>query len=269
MEVNISGPMRQTIKKCVFSPEHGVVYQGIFEEAARELSRLLEANFMLRWLQKNTWRQIDYVPYQQNLPTLKQVLEHYRLRNQFEWFLVAEKHENYLYLWEALTRLVRFPSLEDAQTIVNTFPEELKAVPEAMNILTQALTTKNAGLLKSVDPQPIFRMLQTKWYSRWVVSQTWSLVKIIVNPSSFIPAALQESPTVCLQQQPSFKHIHAIDETSAIAAIAEANALVAAAGGASCSSPPTPDSVHSPKQLRDSFPRFSGLNLLRKKQPKP
>ena len=223
-EVNISGPMRKAIKKAVFMPKHGVVYQGIFEDAARELSHLLEANFMVRWLAKNTWRTIYYVPNQQSLPTLKQVLEHYRLRNQFELFLVAEDKEQFLYLWEALTRLTEHPNLEEAQSILSRFPEQLQTIPETMNTLSLAVTTESVEHLKSVDPTPIFRTLQVKWYSHWVVLQTWSLVKVTVNPSSFIPAALQQEEV----SRTTFTHIHADDETSAIAAIAAANALATA-----------------------------------------
>ena len=247
-EVNISGPVRKQIKLGVLKPKHGVVLQGVFEGAARELCTLLQENFMARWLAKNEWREIPFTPCAPALPSLRQVLAQPRLRNQFEWFLAGKDQQVYLYAWEALARLQQRPTLEAAAAAVDKFGSVMQqAVPEAFNTLTLALQTQSVDTLRTVDPTPLFRMLQIKWYPQWVVMQTWTLAKATACPSSAAfmlddeqedgehgDAAkaevreedAQEEHTVQLQKD-SVKHIHADDEESLIAAIAAANAALA------------------------------------------
>ena len=227
-EVNISGPMRRRIRDGVRAADGARVCQGVFEDAAREVAHLLAANFMPRWLARGAWRTTAFTPRTQSLPTLKQVLEHHRLRNQFEWFLAGEGKAAYLHAWEALAALQCAPALDAAQDTLKAHGPLLQsAAPDAFATLTRAVMTHDAALLRTVDPAPLFRMLEVTWYPRWVVLQTWSLVCVPVDPRAFSPAALQQAQdaqTVQLEQG-SLTHIHAGDETSAIAAIAAANAL--------------------------------------------
>lgn len=227
-EVNISGPMRRRIRDGVRAADGAPVCQGVFEDAAREVAHLLAANFMPRWLARGTWRTTAFTPCTQTLPTLKQVLEHHRLRNQFEWFLAGEGKAAYLHAWEALAALQRAPALDAAQDALTAHGRLLQtAAPDAFATLTRAAMTHDAALLCTLDPAPLFRMLEVTWYPRWVVLQTWSLVCVPVDPRAFSPAALQQvqdAQTVQLDEG-SVTHIHAGDETAAIAAIAAANAL--------------------------------------------
>lgn len=227
-EVNISGPMRRRIRDGVRAAAQGApVCQGVFEDAAREVAHLLAANFMPRWLARGAWRGIAFTPCAQSLPTLKQVLVHHRLRNQFEWFLAGEGKAVYLHLWEALSALQRSPALGTAQDVLAAHGPLLQtAAPDAFATLTRAAMTRDAALLRTLDPAPLFRTLEVTWYPRWVVLQTWSLVCVPVDPRAFSPAALQQAQdaqTVQLEQG-SVTHIHAGDETSAIAAIAAISA---------------------------------------------
>ena len=189
-EINISSKERATVERAIFSlPPGKCINQACFEELAREIRALLEANFLCRWAALGLWHNLDYENFVPALPSIAQTLGNKRLANMLRWFLSENGAEAYFDFLECADRYAVFPTHRLAAGIIAQFKGVLTEARCVVNPVGQG-TEPPANLFCDAH-KAVVRLIEKKYYPKWVCQQTWNCVYIPITQDQFSPIKLE------------------------------------------------------------------------------
>lgn len=185
-EINISSKERMAIKKAIFSlPPGKCINQACFEEVAREIRTLLDVNFLKRWHALGTWHTLDYEVFVPSLPSIAQTLNNKRLSNMLRWYLAENNAEAYFDFLDCAERYAEFPTQKLASAIISQFRGILA---EARCIIASVGPGKRSPPDLFLDAhKAVVRLIEKKYYPKWVCQQTWTCVYIPFTQNQFTP----------------------------------------------------------------------------------
>lgn len=185
-EINISSKERMSIQKAIFSlPPGKCINQACFEEVSREIRTLLEVNFLGRWNALGLWRTLEYEDFVPALPSIAQTLNNKRLSNMLRWHLAESGAEAYFDFLDCVERYAEFPTQKLASAIISQFRGILA---EARCIVATVGPGKKSPPDLFVDAhRAVVRLIEKKYYPKWVCQQTWAYVYIPFTQNQFTP----------------------------------------------------------------------------------